>query len=153
MGDFNFKDINLVDWVAEGQEQIEFLDLINDCFLTQHVHLPTRGKNVLNLVLTSELTMVEGLKINNPVANSAHNLLTWNFNCEPEIIIRKETGYSYWKGNYEKIETLLTDINWGEEYRSRDVEGCSMVLKDKQRIEGISGSQNERFIEENFLSG
>ena len=92
-----------------------------------------KRKNVLDLVLTSEPTMVEGLKINNPVSNSDHNLLTWNFNRESQIVIRKDTEYS--KGNYEKIETLLTDINWCEEYRSRDVEGCGMILKNKL-IEG-----------------
>ena len=78
--------------------------------------------------------MVEWLKINNPVSNRDHNLFTCIFNCESEIVTRKETGYSYCKGNYEKIE-LLIDINWEEEYRSRDVEGCSMFLKDKL-IEG-----------------
>ena len=62
MGDFNFIDINWGDCVAEGWEQIEFLDLINDCFLTQHVHLRTKGKNVLDLVLNSEPTMVEGVE-------------------------------------------------------------------------------------------
>ena len=66
--------------------------------------------------------MVEGLKINNPISSSDHSLLTWNFNRASEIVIRKDTGYGYSKGNYEKIE-IQTSINWGEEYRSRDVKG------------------------------
>jgi len=42
MGDFNFSDINWVDMDAVGKEEQEFVKLINDCFLIQHVHSPTR---------------------------------------------------------------------------------------------------------------
>jgi len=63
MGDFNFSDINWIDMDAK-----EFVKLINDCFLIQHVHSPTRGKNILYLVMTTEQHMVENIKIHSPIS-------------------------------------------------------------------------------------
>src|SRR6266496_728547 len=67
MGDFNYKDINWQDLEAEGGTQSEFLNMINDCFLTQHVKLPTRGKNILDLILTRDPTMVEEVEVTCPI--------------------------------------------------------------------------------------
>jgi len=50
MGDFNYSDLHWVDMDALGKEGKEFVKLGNDCFLIQHVHSPTRGKNILVLV-------------------------------------------------------------------------------------------------------
>ena len=41
----------------------EFLDLVNDCYLTQHVNTPTRDSNVLDLFFSSEDGMVENLHV------------------------------------------------------------------------------------------
>ena len=53
-----------MDLKAEGWEQRKFLDLINDCFLMQHMDLPASGKYVLDLVMTSKPTMVKEFKVN-----------------------------------------------------------------------------------------
>ena len=59
LGDFNFKDVALTDRLnksgsvlsqSEGQMLI---DIMNDHGLEQLVHLPTREKNILDLILTS----------------------------------------------------------------------------------------------------
>ena len=52
MGDFNFPGI---DWVTleEDVNGSKFLDLIQACFLTQHVLKPTWYDNILDLVLSS----------------------------------------------------------------------------------------------------
>ena len=39
---------------------------------------PTRGGNILNLVLTSEVGMVENLLVNENISNSDHNEVTWD---------------------------------------------------------------------------
>jgi len=55
MGDFNFADIN---WCTPEtvDDSHPFLKCVNDNFLFQHVQNPTRGKNILDLVFTSEQT-------------------------------------------------------------------------------------------------
>lgn len=73
-GDFNYSDIN---WELRESGKLgkEFLDLVDDCFLWQHVKLPTRGKNILDLVLTSAENMVEDLEVRGTIANNDYNLI------------------------------------------------------------------------------
>ena len=58
MGDFNYPGINWVTLEADSMSQ-SFLDLTQDCFLIHHVSVPTRNKNILDLVMTTEANMVE----------------------------------------------------------------------------------------------
>ena len=53
MGDFNHADIrwNSLDSCDDGKA---FLMLVQDCFLTQHVSEPTRGDNILDLILSTQ---------------------------------------------------------------------------------------------------
>ena len=72
MGDFNYGDINweTMDTKAEGGE---FIDLVQDCFLMQHVVFPTRDSNrIVDLVLSTEPGLVEEIEVGSPVANSDH---------------------------------------------------------------------------------
>ena len=48
-----------------------------DCYLDQHVHEPTRMKNILDLVLTNDLQLKDDVRITAPVGNSDHNVLIW----------------------------------------------------------------------------
>ena len=52
MGDFNHPDIR---WnsLDSSNESAKLLLLVQNCFLTQHVLEPTRGDNVLDLILSS----------------------------------------------------------------------------------------------------
>ena len=38
---------------ASGDNQLPFIEALNDHFLTQINHTPTRGSNILDLVITS----------------------------------------------------------------------------------------------------
>ena len=49
MGDFNFPGIKWVSDEASGNEK-KFLECIQDSFFTQHILLPTRGDNILDLL-------------------------------------------------------------------------------------------------------
>ena len=53
MGDFNHADIrwNSLDSCDDGKA---FLMLFQDCFLAQHVSEPTRGDNILDLILSTQ---------------------------------------------------------------------------------------------------
>ena len=72
MGDFNFPHINWGNDYDKSNEQ--FLDLIQDCYLTRHVLDPTRGSNVLDLVLTSESSMVDTVEVREHFATLDHKV-------------------------------------------------------------------------------
>ena len=46
---------------------------IQDSFLTQHVLEPTRGDDVLDIVLSSQKELVDIVKTHEPLGNSDHN--------------------------------------------------------------------------------
>ena len=54
MGDFNHGHIQWKSLESVGRDDQQFVLLIQDCFLTQHVLEPTRGGNVLDLVFSSK---------------------------------------------------------------------------------------------------
>ena len=54
MGDFNHGHIKWTSLQSPGREDQEFLNLVQDSFLFQHVLEPTRDKNVLDIVLSSQ---------------------------------------------------------------------------------------------------
>ena len=75
MGDFNYPSVNWETLEADTVGE-ELLDLVNDCYLIQHVNIPTRDLNVLDLVFSSEDGMVENLHVKEHVGNSDHNIST-----------------------------------------------------------------------------
>ena len=52
MGDFNYGHIQWKSVESTGDEDQQFLLLIQNSFLTQHTLEPTRGENVLDLLLS-----------------------------------------------------------------------------------------------------
>ena len=54
MGDFNHGHIQWESLESARGDDHQFLLLTQDCFLTQHVLEPTRGGNVLDLILSSQ---------------------------------------------------------------------------------------------------
>ena len=66
MGDLNFPEVN---WnlktvsTSATTDCINFLETIEDSFLSQHVLHPMRGKFVLDLILTCDLDLVSNIQI------------------------------------------------------------------------------------------
>ena len=61
MGDNNHGHIQWKSPESTGGEDQHFVFLIQDSFLTQHVLEPTRGENVLDIVLSSQNELVENV--------------------------------------------------------------------------------------------
>ena len=59
MGDFNYGHIQWKSLESTGGEDQPFLFLIQDSFLIQHMLEPTRGENVLDIVLSSQQELVD----------------------------------------------------------------------------------------------
>ncbi len=79
LGDFNYPGINWETGEAKSLADQQFFELINDCFfLIQHVRTPTRGGNVLDLILTTEINMIENLVVMDPLGKSDHNTLVFD---------------------------------------------------------------------------
>ena len=67
MGDFNHGHVQWKSLDSAGGDAHECLLPTQDCFLTQHVLEPTRGGNVLDLILFSQNELVDNVKVRQPL--------------------------------------------------------------------------------------
>ena len=100
-GDFNH---GIIDWdlLQCNREGQKFLDLTLDCFLHQHVNEPTRGENILDLVLSSWESMVDNLVVHELFANSDHNFITFDLFCDVSM--------TYWKELYHDLRQVTVRL-------------------------------------------
>ena len=99
MGDFNHGHIQWKSLESTGGEDQQFLFLIQDSFLTQHVLEPTRGENILDLVLSSQNKLMDNVKIHEPFGNNDHNQIHFDIKVKSESKNKKRSGEISIKAN------------------------------------------------------
>lgn len=135
MEDFNHPDIKwtylggLCIWSSKLGSR-EFIDLVKNNFLIQHVHGPTFTSNTLNLVINENSTKIFQLvfSVCPLMSSSNHNYpystLTWNCNISKYAhkveMLTQRTNYRH--GNYIKITQNLDLINWLNFYKGLNIE-------------------------------
>ena len=92
MGDFILGRLQWKFLESTGGEDQQFIFLIQDSFLTQHVLEPTRGKIVLYIVLSTQKELVDNVKIHEPLGNSDHNQIHFDINVNSESKNKKRIG-------------------------------------------------------------
>ena len=103
MGDFNHGHIKWKSLENTGGKDQQFLFLIQDSFLIQHVLEPTRGDNVLDIVLSSQKELVDNVKIHEPLGNSDHTQIHFDINVKSESKNKKTYRRNFHKGNYKDM--------------------------------------------------
>ena len=106
MGKFNHGHIQWKSLESTGGEEQQFIFLIQDSFLTQHVLEQTRGDNVLDIVLSSQKELVDNVEIHEPLGNSEHYQIHFDINVKSESKNKKTYRRKFHKGNYKKYEIL-----------------------------------------------
>ena len=128
VGDFNYPKINWKDFEVNAtkySQEMQFFDCLDNGFLTQHVHEPTRfrGKDkpsTLDLIITENgQTQITGsLNINAPLGAGDHAVLTFNYlvsvECadDPESTASQSLKRNYFKGDYNLLRGLIRDTDW-----------------------------------------
>jgi hypothetical protein len=130
MGDFNYGDIDweTLDTMGEGKE---FLDLIQDCFLMQHVKEATRSDRILDLILSTEPELVEEVMICCPIANSDHNVIMFKIPNVVNFERKKTESFNFHKADYDKIGEELNSIDWREYLEGEEVEKSWDKMKEE----------------------
>ena len=120
VGDFNIPHIDwdqLLSFEPDSHISHRFLELISDCFLTQHVKEPTRFRegqlpSLLDLVLTNEDGMVRDIQYLAPLGNSDHVVLRFDLVCYTSHKGPQHTRWNYAKGRYNLLRELLAGTDW-----------------------------------------
>ena len=89
MGYFNHGHIQWKSLESTRGEVQQFIFLIQESFLNQHVLEPTRGENVLDIVLSSQQELVDNVKMHEPWGNSDHNQIHFDIIVKSESINKK----------------------------------------------------------------
>ena len=112
MGDINHGHIQWKSLESTGGEDQTFLFLIQESFLTQHMLEPTRGENVLDIVLSSQKELVDNVKIHEPLGNSDYNQIHFDINVKSESKNKKMYRRNFHKGNYKDMTKYLAKLDW-----------------------------------------
>ena len=80
VGDFNYSSIN---WETLQSDfgALDFVELTQDCYLSQMVEKPTRGENILDLISTTNESLVQNMEICEPLGTSDPNMVTFGYSC------------------------------------------------------------------------
>ena len=131
MGDFNFRDIDWKFMEGTSGEANEFMNLIDDCFLTQHVMEATRGNNILDLVLSTESGMVEDVEVKCPVDNSDHNVILFKVPVALEAKVNRQDVFSYHRADYKKIREKLKLMDWENKLKDQNIESMWQTFENE----------------------
>ena len=112
MGDFNYKGINWHTFQASEPADQQFLDCVEDSFLTQHATEPTRENSVLDLVITDEPGMIDCVNVCGLFSTSDHNVLCWTTNVVARTTKNSDVIRNYNKAYIASIRKDLSHVNW-----------------------------------------
>ena len=121
MGDFNWSEL---DWTRPETlaDTHPFVKCMNDNFLFQTVTEGTRGKSILDLVLVTEETMIENLRVGEPFGTSDHQIIRWDFLINEEINKMKNETLNYFKADYDAMREEVEKRGWEGLVKGLDVE-------------------------------
>ena len=77
-----------------------------------HVLEPTRGDNVLDIVLSSQKELVNNVKIHEPLGNNDHNQIHFDINVKSESKNKKPYRRNFHKSNYKDMRKYLAKLDW-----------------------------------------
>ena len=131
MGDFNHGNIQWETLESTGVEDQQFMCLIQDNFLIQHVLEPTRGGRVLDLVLSSQKEFVDNVKIQEPLGSSDHNQLHFNIKIKSDKTKVSRCKRNFRKGNYKEMRTILEHIDLNDKMKNKTGAESWNILKSE----------------------
>ena len=86
------------------------MDALLQTNLTQHVHVPTRRENVLDLVFTKDDTSAVDVRIETPLGKSDHDVVTFNLLCRAKQNREKTFAQPcFKKANFVGMKAWLAD--------------------------------------------
>ena len=116
---------------STGREDQEFLNLVQDSFLSQHALEATRGENVLDIVLSSQKEFVDNVKICEPLGCSDHNQIHFNIKVRGERNRKIRYRKIFHKGIYKDLREYLAKIDWNNTLKNKTATECWNILKSE----------------------
>ncbi|KAF2351558.1 Endonuclease/exonuclease/phosphatase [Trinorchestia longiramus] len=129
MGDFNLPHIN---WTTRQSQApgSKLIDLMNTNSLQQHVNEPTRGNNILDLVMTTTDLSINGLEVTDKIGD--HQMIDFSLEVQdPNSSTQHKQVFDYKRENFELMREELGNYNYEVLMNNKNAEESYMILKDK----------------------
>ena len=91
-----------------------FCDCLEENYYMQYVDKPTRGDNVLDLIIKNEPDLVSDVRVIEHLANSDHGMITWRMNLENGNVDTARSIYDYNRADFENMRRELNMVDWNE---------------------------------------
>ena len=111
---------------------------------------PTRGKNVLDIVLSLQNELVDNVKIHEPLGNSDHNQIHFDINVKSESKNKKTYRRNFHKGNYKDMRKYLAKLDWNNTLMNKTAIECWNILN--YEIESIVDKKQGKRYRNKHLS-
>ncbi len=120
-GDFNLPRIDWKNLTCDS-EGSRLLKVVKKLYLSQFVREPTLDNNVLDIVLASDAELINTCEVGEVLANSDHNIVRCEINCEVNIKENTILVPNYKKGNIPRLKSELQNINWRSIFANKNIE-------------------------------
>ena len=134
VGDFNHPNIQWTpapvistNHISDNHPEVQFVDMINDSLLQQHISEPTRDRDgqtptIDDLIFTSDPDIIDDIQHLPHLGASDHQCLKFNIHCtfnkcKPKV----QTRYNYHKADMKKLNQML-DIDWDAELANKSAD-------------------------------
>ena len=120
-GDFNLPVAKWGDPLTAHRGRELYSNLL-DSALYQHVNKPTRGSNVLDIILSTNETLVDNVIIGPEFSTSDHRIISFDVKVKADNVkSSSEKILDYRRADFNKLRTLLANANWDEIPTANDV--------------------------------
>jgi hypothetical protein len=110
-GDFNCPGIDWTNSTTRGLIDQELFTFSLEHALHQHVFEPTRGGNVLDLVFSSDVSLVDNVEVCPPLS-SDHNVIRFDVTAESPNKKEDTNKRNFAKADYGDIKEFLRGVDW-----------------------------------------
>ena len=136
-GELSWNELLESEILMEAEPSGNFLDTLNECFLTQNVFFKTFQQDssnltsLLDLIITESKERVYELKQGEVFGNTekGHLTLSWKYAVKEEhsdkfgSVFRKNS-FNYKKGDYGRMRSFFEKINWVQVFADKNVREC-----------------------------
>nr|XP_048704947.1 uncharacterized protein LOC125636205 [Caretta caretta] len=119
MGDFNHPDICWESNTAMHRKSRKFLERVGDNFLEQVLEEPTRGRALLDLLLTNQEELVGEAKVDGNLGGSDHEMVEFRILTQGRKESRRRRTLDFRKADFDSLRELMGRIPWENKHEGK----------------------------------
>ncbi|CAM4545620.1 unnamed protein product [Lepidochelys olivacea] len=137
MGDFSHPDICWESNTALHRQSRKFLENVGDNFLLQVLEEPTRGRALLDLLLTNREELIGEAKVDGNLGGSNHEMVEFRILTQGRKESSRIQTLDFRKADFDSLRELMGKIPWENNMRGKGVQESWLYFKESLlRLQG-----------------